>query len=74
MGYTVLMIGGYISDRYLGLRRTILLGSLLMAVSYSLTFLSGFFVQYTNEFFIFSYALIPASSSLFLETFSRMVS
>ena len=74
MGYAILMIGGYIADRYLGLRRAILLGSLLMAVSYLLIFLSGFFVQYTNEFFIFSYALIPASSSLFLGTSSGMVS
>lgn len=74
MGYAILMIGGYIADRYLGLRRAILLGSLLMAFSYLLIFISGFFVQYTNEFFIFSYALIPASSSLFLGTSSGMVS
>lgn len=74
MGYAILMIGGYIADKYLGLRRAILLGSLLMAFSYLLIFLSGFFVQYTNEFFIFSYALIPASSSLFLGTSSGMVS
>jgi POT family proton-dependent oligopeptide transporter len=45
-----------------------------MAFSYLLIFISGFFVQYTNEFFIFSYALIPASSSLFLGTSSGMVS
>ncbi|QIW09968.1 oligopeptide:H+ symporter [Francisella sp. LA112445] len=74
MGYAILMIGGYIADRYLGLRRAILVGSLLMAFSYLLIFISGFFVQYTNEFFIFSYALIPASSSLFLGTSSGMVS
>ncbi|MED7788811.1 oligopeptide:H+ symporter [Francisella sp. 19X1-34] len=74
MGYAILMIGGYVADRYLGLRRAILVGSLLMAFSYLLIFISGFFVQYTNEFFIFSYALIPASTSLFLGTSSGMVS
>ncbi|ASG68170.1 peptide transporter [Francisella halioticida] len=74
MGYAILMIGGYIADKYLGLRRAILVGSLLMAFSYLLIFLSGFFVKYTNEFFIFSYALIPASTSLFLGTSSGMVS
>ena len=74
MMYAVVMLGGFMADRYLGLRRAILLGSLLLAFSFLLIFISGFFVESSRYFFIAAYALIPAASSLLLGTSSGLVS
>lgn len=74
MNYAIIMFGGYIADRYLGLRRSIFLGSLLLAFGYLAVFLSGFFVHISNEFFIFAFALIPVCGSLQMGTASAMVS
>ncbi|APC91781.1 MULTISPECIES: peptide MFS transporter [Francisella] len=74
MNYAIIMFGGYIADRYLGLRRSIFLGSLLLAFGYLTVFLSGFFVKVSNEFFIFAFALIPVCGSLQMGTASAMVS
>jgi POT family proton-dependent oligopeptide transporter len=74
MNYAIIMFGGYIADRYLGLRRSIFWGSLLLAFAFLLVFLSGFFVHISNEFFIFAFALIPVCTSLQMGTASAMVS
>lgn len=74
MNYAIIMFGGYIADRYLGLRRSIFLGSLFLAFGYLAVFLSGFFVHVSNEFFIFAFALIPVCGSLQMGTASAMVS
>ena len=42
MNYAIIMFGGYIADRYLGLRSSIFLGSLLLTSVYLTVFLSGF--------------------------------
>ncbi len=74
MNYAIIMFGGYIADRYLGLRRSIFWGSLLLAFAYLAVFLSGFMVHFSNEFFIFAFALVPVCGSLQLGTASAMVS
>ena len=74
MGYATLMIGGYIADKYLGIRRSILLGSLLLAIAFFLVFLSGFFVIYNNHFFIAAYSLVPVCGSLMLGTTTGLIS
>ncbi|WP_150463902.1 peptide MFS transporter [Francisella sp. XLW-1] len=74
MNYAIIMFGGYIADRYLGLRRSIFWGSLLLAFAYLAVFLSGFMVHVSNEFFIFAFALVPVCGSLSMGTASAMVS
>ncbi|APA83129.1 peptide MFS transporter [Francisella tularensis] len=74
MNYAIIMFGGYIADRYLGLRRSIFWGSLLLAFAYLAVFLSGFMVHFSDEFFIFAFALVPVCGSLQLGTASAMVS
>ncbi|QEO56724.1 peptide MFS transporter [Francisella marina] len=74
MNYAIIMFGGYIADRYLGLRRSIFWGSLLLAFAYLAVFLSGFMVHVSNEFFIFTFALVPVCGSLSMGTASAMVS
>ncbi|MFC4892272.1 peptide MFS transporter [Pseudofrancisella aestuarii] len=74
MVYAIIMIGGFMADKYLGLRRSILIGSILLAFSFLVVFISGFFVQYGNKVFIYAYASIPACSSLLMGTSSAMVS
>ena len=72
--YAVLMLGGYMADRYLGLRRAILYGSVLLAIAFLLIFLSGFLVRISNLFFVAAYATIPVCTSLLLGTSSAMIS
>ncbi|MEY8765390.1 MULTISPECIES: peptide MFS transporter [Francisella] len=74
MNYAIIMFGGYIADRYLGLRRSIFWGSLLLAFAYLAVFLSGFMVHVSSEFFIFAFALVPVCGSLSMGTASAMVS
>lgn len=73
-GYLMPVLGGYVADRLLGLRRSILLGGLLLAVVYLLIMLSGYFIPiYGREAFIATYALVPACGSLLMGTASGMV-
>ncbi|QGP39317.1 hypothetical protein [Piscirickettsia salmonis] len=44
MNYLVPMLGGFMADNIVGVRRSILIGSLLLALAYALVMLSGFFV------------------------------
>lgn len=74
-GYLMPILGGYMADRILGIRRAILLGSVLLALSYLLVMLSNYTLDsYGDKFFIIAYALIPATNSLLIGTSSSMVS
>lgn len=74
-GYLMPVLGGFMADKILGVRRAILLGSLLVASAYLLIMLSGYTLEsYGDKLFIAAYALLPATSSLLMGTTSSMVS
>ena len=74
-GYLMPVLGGYMADSVLGLRRSILLGSVLLALAYLLVMLSGYTIPTQGDYlFLAAYALIPASNSLLMGTASAMVS
>ena len=75
MGYIMPMIGGQMADKVIGLRRSILIGSFLVACAYLMIMLSGLLVpEMGDKVFIAAYALIPATNSLLLGTASAVVS
>lgn len=75
VSYLMPMLGGYMADNIIGLRRSILLGSVLLAFAYLLVMLSGFtVVGHHDTLFIAAYALIPVTNSLLMGTSSAMVS
>ncbi|MGL5741505.1 MAG: peptide MFS transporter [Legionella sp.] len=75
MGYLMPMLGGYMADTVIGIRRSILLGSIMLATAYLLVMLSGYTVSSIGDtFFIAAYAFIPATNSLLMGTSSSMVS
>ncbi len=74
-GYLMPILGGYMADQVLGLRRSILLGSVLLALAYLLIMLSGFSItSYGDTLFLMAYAMTPAVGSLLMGTTSAMVS
>jgi POT family proton-dependent oligopeptide transporter len=74
-GYLMPILGGYMADHILGLRRSILFGSFLLASAYLLIMLSGHTIaQFGDKLFIIAYALTPAAGSLLMGTASGMVS
>ena len=74
-GYLMPILGGYMADNLLGIRRSILLGSILLALAYLLLMLSGYSITtYGDHLFLAAYALIPAANSLLMGTASGMVS
>lgn len=74
-GYLLPMLGGYMADTVIGIRRSILLGSILLATAYLLIMLSGYTVSTLGDtFFIAAYAFIPVTNSLLMGTSSSMVS
>lgn len=74
-GYLMPILGGYMADQVLGLRRSILLGSVLLAVAYLLIMLSGMTIgAYGDTLFLMAYAMTPAVGSLLMGTTSAMVS
>lgn len=74
-GYLMPILGGYMADNVLGIRRSILLGSILLALAYLLIMLSGYTIEAQGDFlFIAAYALTPAANSLLIGTASGMVS
>lgn len=74
-GYLMPILGGYMADQVLGLRRSILLGSLLLALAYLFIMLSGMTLsQYGDALFLMAYAMTPAVGSLLMGTTSAMVS
>jgi POT family proton-dependent oligopeptide transporter len=74
-GYLMPMLGGYMADNHLGIRRAILIGSILVATAYLFVMLSGLTISTHGKlFFIMAYALIPVTNSLLLGTASGLVS
>lgn len=74
-GYLMPILGGYMADSVLGLRRSILLGSIFLALAYLLVMLSGYTIpRHGDGLFLAAYALIPASNSLLMGTTSGMIS
>jgi POT family proton-dependent oligopeptide transporter len=74
-GYLMPLLGGYMADQVLGLRRSILLGSVLLALAYLLIMLSGMTIaRYGDTLFLMAYAMTPAVGSLLMGTTSAMVS
>jgi proton-dependent oligopeptide transporter, POT family len=74
-GYLMPVLGGFMADQVLGIRRAILLGSIMLAFSYLLVMLSGYsLTTFGDSLFIASFALIPATNSLLMGTSSSMVS
>jgi len=62
------------ADKVLGIRRAILLGSLILASAYLLVVLSGLtLTAHGDTFFLAAYALLPAANSLLIGTASAMV-
>jgi len=74
-GYLMPVLGGYMADNILGLRRSILLGSVLLALAYLLVMLSGYSIPMLGDrLFLAAYALLPACNSLLMGTASAMIS
>lgn len=75
MGYLMPMMGGFMADKVVGIRRSILLGSILLAIAYLLVMLSNFTVNTCGDkWFIATYALVPVMNSLLMGTASALVS
>lgn len=75
MGYLMPILGGFMADNVVGIRRSILLGSVMLALAYLLIMLSGYSVpSLGDKLFIAAYALVPATNSLLMGTASAMVS
>ncbi|MTI12205.1 IraAB [Sansalvadorimonas verongulae] len=75
VGYMMPFIGGYIIDKFLGLRRGITIGVSLLAAAYGLVYLGSSYVHvFGNKAFIAAYALIPAINALVGSPSSALVS
>jgi len=75
MGYLMPILGGYMADNIVGVRRSILLGSVMLAFAYLLVMLSGYTIGATGDLlFIAAFAFVPATNSLLMGTASSMVS
>lgn len=73
-GYLMPILGGYMADHVLGIRRSIFIGSFLLAIGYLLVMFSGHTIPtYGNSLFIAAYAFIPAANSLLIGTAQSMV-
>ena len=74
-GYLMPVLGGYMADNIIGVRRSILLGSIMLACAYLLIMLSGYTIHSIgDQLFIAAFAFIPATNSLLMGTASSMVS
>ena len=75
MGYLMPLLGGFMADNILGIRRAIFLGSFMLAFAYLLVMLSGFtLTSHGDQLFIAAYALIPVTNSLLMGTASSLIS
>lgn len=75
MGYIMPLMGGQMADKVLGLTRSILIGSALIAIAYLMVMISGMLVPTIGDkVFIAAYALIPGINSLLMGTASAVVS
>ena len=74
-GYLMPVLGGYMADNVVGVRRSILLGSIMLACAYLLVMLSGYTINSIgDQLFIAAFAFVPATNSLLMGTTSSMVS
>jgi POT family proton-dependent oligopeptide transporter len=74
-GYLMPILGGYMADHIVGIRRSILLGSIMLALAYLLVMISGYTVGSLGDtLFIAAFAFIPATNSLLMGTASSLVS
>ncbi|WP_133138580.1 peptide MFS transporter [Legionella genomosp. 1] len=74
-GYLMPILGGFMADQVLGIRRSILLGGFLLALAYLFVMLSGYSLnEHGDKLFIMAYALVPVTNSLLMGTASSMVS
>ncbi|MGQ3890672.1 peptide MFS transporter [Legionella sp. CNM-4043-24] len=74
-GYLMPILGGFMADQILGIRRAIAMGSVMLACAYLLVMLSGLTLgNMGDSLFIAAYAMIPATNSLLMGTASSMVS
>lgn len=74
VGYILPVIGGYIADNVLGVRRSISYGALLLSCGYFILVLANqLFPEHLTSAFLLSYALVPIGSSLFLGTASALI-
>lgn len=75
MGYLMPILGGHMADSVVGVRRSILLGSIMLAWAYLLVMLSSYTVgSLGDHIFIAAFAFVPATNSLLMGTASGMVS
>lgn len=74
-GYLMPMLGGYMADTIIGIRRSILIGSVMLALAYLFIMLSGYTVgTLGDQLFLAAYAFVPATNSLLMGTSSSVVS
>ncbi|MFC3907958.1 peptide MFS transporter [Legionella dresdenensis] len=74
-GYLMPVLGGFMADQVVGVRRAILFGSVMLAFAYLLVMLSGYTVgTFSDKLFIAAYALVPATNSLLMGTASGLIS
>ena len=74
-GYLMPVLGGFMADTVLGIRRAILLGSILIAIAYLLIVISGLTISnYGDTLFLAAYAFLPVCGSLLIGTSSGIVS
>ncbi len=71
--YLTLLAGGSIADRLLGIRRAVLVGSVILAFAFFLVFLSGFTLQYGHDLFLAAFALVPVCGSILNGAASALV-
>lgn len=73
-GYLMPVIGGFLADQLLGVRRAILLGTMMLAIAYLLIALSGYTLTIAGDkLFLAAYAMLPAANALLMGTASTMI-
>lgn len=74
-GYLMPILGGFMADNVIGIRRSILIGCIMLAIAYLFIMLSGYTVNTLgDQLFLAAYALVPATNSLLMGTSSSMIS
>lgn len=74
-GYLMPVLGGFMADTVIGVRRAILIGSIMLAFAYLLVMLSGMTTTtFGDSLFIAAYAFIPATNSLLMGTAASLIS
>jgi POT family proton-dependent oligopeptide transporter len=71
--YLTLLAGGSIADKLLGIRRAVLVGSVILAIAFFFVFLSGFTLQYGKHLFLIAFAFVPVCGSILNGAASALV-